>query len=298
MGIKFGEIYAMFTRNMLVRPRGLRSLSFGPEFIISPRLPYILILEIRQKRTGEAVKLGPLDRLLARMKTAWRRLIKWAVWRKVLAAILIYLFILGLSQLHFSPVRKGLSYAKYVLCEYQFTPDWEQLGESDWLQSPGTWLPVYKPLKLKDVEPPAVPASNGSRPGMMLMPLKGEVTSKFGWRYHPVLQEERFHYGIDIAAPEGTEVCAAAGGLVSRVEEKEDLGLVVYMDHGGGIETLYAHCSEVLVEENQPIQAGETIARVGTTGLTESSHLHFEIKEGGVNVDPAVWLNLLKEDGP
>lgn len=245
--------------------------------------------------------MNPLERLLAKVRMAWRQVIRWTIWRKVLAAVLIYLFFLGLSQLHFSPARRALSFARYALCEYQFCLDWERLSESKWLQQPGTWLPVYKPLQLMDEESPttsATPTSGGGRQGMMIVPLKGEVTSGFGWRYHPLLKEERFHYGIDIAAPEGTQVCAAAGGLVSRVEEKEDLGLVVYVDHGGNIETLYAHCSEVLVGVNQPVQAGEIIARVGASGLTENPHLHFEIREGGVNVDPAVWLNLPGEDSP
>ncbi|NLJ33725.1 MAG: M23 family metallopeptidase [Firmicutes bacterium] len=238
-----------------------------------------------------------LNRILFRLKTAWRRIIQWRIWRKVLLAVLIYLFFLTLTQLHFSPIKKVLAHAQYVFCEYQLSLNWEQLSETEWLQKPGTWLPVYKPLQSRQEESPAPPGSSKDEKGMMLMPLAGEVTSGFGWRHHPVLLEERFHYGIDIAAPEGTVVRAAAGGLVSRVEETEDLGLVVSVDHGASIETIYAHCSEVLVEENQPVQRGEIIARVGSTGLSENPHLHFEIKEGGVNVDPAVWLDLLAGDG-
>ena len=82
------------------------------------------------------------------------------------------------------------------------------------------------------------------------------------------------------------------------MEEHPELGLVVYLDHGGGLETLYAHCQEVLVAENQPVRRGDTIATVGETGLAANPHLHFEIRERGVNVDPALWLGLLAEAGP
>lgn len=241
--------------------------------------------------------MNPLQKVLVRVRVIWYRIISLAIWRKLIAAALIYLFFFGLVRLQFPPVQEVLGYARYVLGEYQVSLDLKQLGEFDWLQGPATWLPVYNPLPETEPDLSPRPTTGGARQGM-LAPLEGEITSGFGWRFHPVLKEERFHYGIDIGAPEGTFIKAAAGGLVSRVEEHPELGLVVHLDHGGGVETLYAHCQEVLVVENQPVQAGESIATVGATGLAANPHLHFEIKERGVNVDPALWLGLLEEEGP
>jgi|CZCB01.1.fsa_nt_gi murein DD-endopeptidase MepM/ murein hydrolase activator NlpD len=240
--------------------------------------------------------VNPLQRMLVRARVIWYRIINLPLWRKILAAGLIYLFFFGLVQLPFPPVKKVLAYTSYILYEYQLSFDFKELGRFDWLQYPAGWLPVYNPQTKGDADLPPRPTEAGQ--AMMLMPVEGEITSGFGWRYHPVLEEESFHYGIDIGAPAGTSIRAAAGGLVSRVEEHPELGLVVYLDHGGGLETLYAHCQEVLVAENQPVRRGDTIATVGETGLAANPHLHFEIRERGVNVDPALWLGLLAEAGP
>lgn len=197
-------------------------------------------------------------------------------------------FFLGLVQLKFPFIGTVLGQVRYVLYDYQVVLDWERLSDISWLQSPSTWLPVNSFLMPRPDE--VTPAGGEVSRETLLLPVEGEITSRFGWREHPILGEQRFHYGIDIGAQEGTSIQAVKGGLVAGIGEHPELGLVVYLDHGGGLETIYAHCSQVLVELNQAVQAGEIIATVGASGLAENPHLHFEIKERGVNVDPALWL--------
>ncbi|HHY36313.1 MAG TPA: M23 family metallopeptidase [Firmicutes bacterium] len=242
--------------------------------------------------------MNPLQRLRVRVGAIWYRIAGLAVWRQILAAALIYLFFFGLVHLPFPPSQKVLASARYILCEYQLTFALKELRQLEWLQDPAAWLPVFHPLPERELNLNPRPTTGEAGEAKMILPVEGEITSGFGWRHHPVLEEERFHYGIDIGAPEGTDIRAAAGGLVSRVEEHPELGLVVHLDHGAGLETLYAHCREVLVAENQPVQGGEIIATVGASGLAANPHLHFEIKERGVNVDPALWLGLPAEKGP
>ena len=141
----------------------------------------------------------------------------------------------------------------------------------------GADVPVarsYTFLPLRTTVPPVNPVA------------AGEITSGFGYRAHPVTGEPGLHAGIDIAAPEGTPIVAAFHGTVRRVGADARSGNYVILDHGGGMQTLYAHCYEVLVEEGMVLRAGEVIALVGSTGDSTGPHLHFEIRLNGVRADP------------
>ena len=119
----------------------------------------------------------------------------------------------------------------------------------------------------------------------LLYPLKGTLSSSFGERWG------RMHEGMDIAVPEGTPVKAAECGTVSYVNENSNgYGKIVRIDHGYGIETAYAHLSEIQVYEGQTVPAGATIALSGNTGRSTGPHLHFEIIENGNPIDPAQYL--------
>jgi murein DD-endopeptidase MepM/ murein hydrolase activator NlpD len=126
--------------------------------------------------------------------------------------------------------------------------------------------------------------------GKLQWPLRGRISSSFGYRRHPIYRTRRAHTGMDIAAPHGKAIQAAAGGTVVHAARWGGYGNCVIIDHDGGMATLYAHCSRLAVTENQKVQAGQLIAYVGSTGLSTGPHLHFETRRDGRPVDPAPFL--------
>lgn len=121
-------------------------------------------------------------------------------------------------------------------------------------------------------------------------PSCGSISSSFGYRIHPVLGTSRLHTGIDIPAAHGTTVVAAESGRVIASGWQGSYGKTVMIDHGGGIVTLYAHNSNLLVSVGQTVSKGQSIAQVGTTGMSTGAHIHFEVRQNGRHVDPMGWL--------
>lgn len=126
--------------------------------------------------------------------------------------------------------------------------------------------------------------------GRFVWPLRGRISSPFGWRTHPILRERHLHTGLDIAVPEGTPIHAAAAGRVSQVGWSGDYGILIVVDHQGGYSTYYAHLSRTRVEVGQYVEQGQALGLSGNTGLSTGPHLHFEIREGAVPVDPLIYL--------
>ena len=125
----------------------------------------------------------------------------------------------------------------------------------------------------------------------ILLPVIGTITSKFSQsRLEPLLNLFRPHEGVDISAPLGTSIRAPADGRVTFVGHKIGYGLVVELDHGGGVSTLYAHCEKLLVHVGDYVAKGATIAKVGSTGLSTAPHVHFEVLVNGRHVDPLRYL--------
>jgi len=111
--------------------------------------------------------------------------------------------------------------------------------------------------------------------------------SSFGSRFHPILKVVRPHEGIDLTAPRGTHIYATADGTVVQAGYRVGgFGKKVLIDHGYGYRTLYGHCDEILVKPGQKVIRGEVIAKVGSTGLSKSNHLHYEVHVNGRPVDP------------
>ena len=121
-------------------------------------------------------------------------------------------------------------------------------------------------------------------------PVCGTLTSAFGYRDHPVFGEERFHYGLDLAANTGTDIICFADGTVTAVGESSSYGNYCTVQHANGYETLYAHCSRITVPSGASVKKGAKIAEVGESGIATGSHLHFELHKNGVYLNPIYYV--------
>jgi len=116
------------------------------------------------------------------------------------------------------------------------------------------------------------------------------VTSYYGYRVHPINGGKDYHKGIDIALPTGTDILAGQNGTVTFAGDSGGYGLVVVIDDGNGLVSKYAHCSTLLVSAGQTVQAGDVIARVGSTGSSTGPHLHLEVIKDGQYLNPLFFV--------
>ena len=112
------------------------------------------------------------------------------------------------------------------------------------------------------------------------------ITSPYSMRLHPIIKVYRLHTGMDIGAPMGSYAIAANDGIVTKATYSYSYGNMVMIDHGGGVSTLYAHGSEILVSVGDTVKRGDPILKVGSTGWSTGPHLHFEIIINGNTIDP------------
>lgn len=117
-------------------------------------------------------------------------------------------------------------------------------------------------------------------------PVQGRITSDFGSRLDPINGQHRNHHGIDIAAPRGTPIGAAAAGTIVFAGRRGGYGNTVIIEQVDGRQSLYAHADQLLVNVGDTVNAGQTIATVGSTGRSTGPHLHFEVRENGQPIDP------------
>lgn len=134
-------------------------------------------------------------------------------------------------------------------------------------------------------EADVVELPEGHGTGVFEYPLIGRISSYYGQRWG------RLHGGIDIAANEGTEICASDNGKVIFAGEMGSYGLLVKLDHSNGYVTYYAHCSKLLVNVGDCVKQGEVIALVGNTGNSTGPHCHFEIRKNNERLDPMNFLD-------
>jgi murein DD-endopeptidase MepM/ murein hydrolase activator NlpD len=121
-------------------------------------------------------------------------------------------------------------------------------------------------------------------------PVSGSLSSPYGNRRHPVHEVTRFHTGVDISVPPGSEVKATAEGIVSFAGWTQNSGIVVVVEHGHGFSTAYAHSRKALVRVGQRVARGEPIALSGSTGVSTGPHVHYEIWKNGRHTNPAGYL--------
>jgi len=144
------------------------------------------------------------------------------------------------------------------------------------------WRQAGDALKRKYDELAATPS---------ILPTSGFIGSKFSWsRPHPILGLARPHLGVDIVAPMGTPVVAAARGRISFVGRRGEYGLMVEIDHGAGRITRYAHLSRAVVRYGQRLERGEILGRVGKSGLAVGPHLHYEVLINGRPANPRTFI--------
>ncbi len=179
----------------------------------------------------------------------------------------------------------------------RYGADLQEVAEMNGIEDPSSIRPGQR-IFIPDVSGPAAGAGaetivpqSGERKqvrrytGRFIWPVKGTITSRFGIRGH------RRHDGIDIAAPEGTPIVAAAAGKVLFAgNQGTGYGNLVIIHHEGDMITVYAHCSQILVAEGQRVRQGQEIATVGSTGRSTGPHLHFEIRKRTKPRNPLFFL--------
>ncbi|NNE65155.1 MAG: peptidoglycan DD-metalloendopeptidase family protein [Pyrinomonadaceae bacterium] len=138
------------------------------------------------------------------------------------------------------------------------------------------------------------PVDSNSR---FIMPVAGRISSRFGNRFHPIDKVQKFHGGIDIAAPRGTPIRAASDGEVVFAGRRGGYGNMVIIQHADGRTSRYAHAQSLNVFKGQKVSVGETIGAVGSTGKATGPHLHFEVRENGKPVNPFELLAKVQRSG-
>ena len=133
--------------------------------------------------------------------------------------------------------------------------------------------------------------STGSSSLRWPCPASGRITSGYGKRKSPTAGASSNHKGIDISASTGSSIVAAAGGTVSIATYSYSAGNYVVVNHGNGLSTVYMHCSQLLVSAGDTVKAGQTIAKVGSTGYSTGSHLHFAVRKNGSYVNPSSYVS-------
>lgn len=151
---------------------------------------------------------------------------------------------------------------------------------------------IQNMIKQQIAEQSAQQSTVSSGSGIMTWPCPGNkyITSSFGVRLHPIDKVYKNHTGIDINASSGATIVAAGDGLVTFSGYEKSYGNMIVILHAGGVTTLYAHCSSLLVATGTRVTGGQTIAKVGSTGNSTGPHLHFEVSVKGVRQNPSNYV--------
>jgi murein DD-endopeptidase MepM/ murein hydrolase activator NlpD len=215
---------------------------------------------------------------------------------------------------HIGPFRIISIQNAYVIFERSGVQLWLPLGEreqQDADDAPARVAASHKAaaselkIKTRNYQTASVVPMNGFLPSSrsssaasggpvnFILPMKGVVTSHFGYRRHPLGGARRYHRGIDIAAPYGTPIKSAASGRVTKVSRSWAKGLNIEIQHANGYKTAYFHLHKAAVKSGQAVAQGELIGYEGNSGNSTGPHLHFEIHKNGQPVNPALYVREL-----
>lgn len=140
---------------------------------------------------------------------------------------------------------------------------------------------LFEVLKGREIQLASTPS---------ILPVKGWVTSHFGYRIDPFTGRRALHQGLDVVARIGAPIVSPAEGVVTFAGKYGSYGNAVMIFHGYGVTTLYAHCNELYVQVGQRVRRGDVVASVGNTGRSTAPHLHYEVIVHGVPVDPRKYV--------
>lgn len=203
--------------------------------------------------------------------------------KQLLAAMIIFIICVGILSFDGKFSKKFHSQVAYYLTSQD--GDWAPVIET--MVATGLWMDSINRGAFQVV----APKDNSL---YLTLPVSGTIVREFGWIEVAGSSQKLFHSGIDIETEIGTPIRAALDGQVIKVEVDDSLGRLVMIEHRGGLTTVYANCSEVLVKEGDVISQGQIIAKVGKS-ISGKGQLHFEIREGEQPVDPLKYLNFLNE---
>ena len=192
---------------------------------------------------------------------------------------------LPLAQLQIVPEKAYLNLSKTVADKALLARMGQQLRDfkSDFANQ-------TEQFRLLDVVLTKRFATLARQPTAMPVGTLSQLSSSYGWRKHPFSAEPSVHEGLDFAAPSGTPILAAAGGVIRTAARQSGFGNLVEIDHGDGLLTRYAHAEVLLVKKGDVVSRGQMIARVGSTGLSTGPHLHFEVRQYDKSLDPRAYL--------
>jgi murein DD-endopeptidase MepM/ murein hydrolase activator NlpD len=184
---------------------------------------------------------------------------------------------------------------------YQYTKEWFKLTENSFKLADTYALFDYKFTKLKEsvsiteseihqLDQALLDRESFIKSTPTILPARGWITSYYGPRLSHYTGGVKMHEGLDVGADIGTPIVAPADGLVTFAGAKAGFGLFVQIDHGYGVETIYAHASKVLAQKGELVKRGELIAKVGNTGYSTGPHLHYEVRINGTPVDPLYYI--------
>ena len=188
-----------------------------------------------------------------------------------------------------------------LITGYSYTKEWnslikqsfklaESFAEFDYKFSILRNLSSRLEFKINQLDQNLLNRSSFLRSTPSLLPAKGWITSYYGPRMSHYSNRVKMHEGLDVGAPIGTPIISPADGIVKIAGKNPGFGYYVEIDHGYGVETLYAHNSRNYVKKGQRVERGDLIAKVGNTGMSTGPHLHYEIRVNGTPVDPLYYI--------
>lgn len=188
-----------------------------------------------------------------------------------------------------------------LITGYTYTKKWDSLIEQSFKQASNFAHFDYRfailrqvasdvEVKVNDLDQYLLDRESFLRSTPTLLPARGWITSYYGPRVSHYSHRVKMHEGLDVGAPIGTEIVAPADGIIKIAGKNPGFGYYIEIDHGYGVETLYAHNSKLHVRKGQRVTRGQLIARVGNSGLSTGPHLHYEVRVNGTPVDPLYYI--------